>query len=144
MAKLTAKQRKWFEYMALMLELHHDNGTRFDLEGWIDPKAQDGEWCGTKGCACGLAALNPTFQAAGVGLPYPGEYRFVYGGLSGWPAVKAFFGINGRQAEYLFYAPSYKGKTYGNEAARKVARRIRSFIASNGKVPKTFKGWYLT
>ena len=125
--RLTAKQRKWFEYMALKLELHHDNGTRFDLGNWITDEAYDGDWCGTKGCACGLATLDPTFTNAG----FP-KYLM-------WEDVVNFFNISYRQAEWLFHSDSYRGETYGDKAARKVARRIRKFIASNGKVPTTIR-----
>jgi hypothetical protein len=125
--KLTAKQRKWLEYMALKLELHHDNGTRFDLGLWITDTAREDDWCGTKGCACGLATLDPTFTNAG----FPKYLN--------WVEVHKFFKISYKQAEWLFSAESYKGETYGDKAARKVARRIREFIASNGKVPNNFK-----
>jgi hypothetical protein len=141
MAKLTANQKKWFEYMALMLELHHDNGVRFDLGRWINYDARDDDgWCGTKACACGLASINPTFNQAGFKRLYENSFRFTFENKEGWGAVTAFFKITMLQAEYLFAAWSYKGKTKGDEAARNVARRIREFIKTNGKLPKTFKG----
>ncbi len=139
--KLTTKQKKWFEYMALMLELHHDNGVRFGLRGWVvfDTTDTSGEdnWCGTKACACGLASLNHTFQQAGFNF---NKYEVTFGNLSSWSAVQEFFGITLMQADYLFSASSYRGgKTYGDRGAQTVARRIRKFIRTNGAVPKTFR-----
>ena len=131
MAKLTPRQRKWFEYLALKLELHHDNGIRFDLDQWVEDKSygmgDDGkdQWCGTKGCACGLATLDPTFQQAGFLVAH-------------WITVMEFFEITEQQALYLFSAEYYTGTKTGNAAARKVAKRIREFIAANGRVPDKF------
>lgn len=139
---LKAKQKKWFEYMALMLELHHDNGTRFDLEGWITIHAEqwygDDHWCGQKGCACGLAAFNPTFIQAGFAQPHKDAGYFQFNGNRGWEAVTAFFGITTKQAVWLFHQEAYTGQTHGDKAAKKVAKRIRAFIASGGKTPASF------
>ncbi len=136
---LTAKQKKWFEYMALMLELHHDNGVRFDLRSWVSLDADDphgaADWCGTKGCACGLASFNPTFQQAGF---TNNAYEVTFDEFDGWDAVREFFRVSQKQAEYLFSASSYRGQTYGDRGARAVARRIRKFIQTNGAVPKSF------
>lgn len=125
--------------LAALLEKHRDNGVRFDLSVWYE---KDPDWCGTKGCACGLAALNPAFKKAGFREensvitftdPVDGyEYE-------DWAAVRHFFGIGYVASEYLFSSGSYTGKMYGDAAARKVAKRIRAFVKRGNRIPTNWR-----
>jgi hypothetical protein len=125
----------YLEHLAFICEVHHDNGTRFDLDGWCYEHIDhlDG-WCGTKACAVGHALIDPYFNKAGL-------YRFSGGdpgfeGFRSWDAVTRFFGISEAAALWLFHMRSYP-ITKGDAAARAVARRIRKFVAGGEKiVPK--------
>lgn len=93
--------------------------------------------CGTYGCAMGLAVVSGAFSREGLRPPD------TWGGLaprlrtngrtySGYLAAQKLFDIKPKEAEFLFSANSYEGRINGAIAERRVAKRIRSFIA--GKV----------
>ena len=115
--------------LAALLDKHRDNGVRFDLADWrVEGKEKD--WCGTKACAVGLACTHPEFVSDGLGLQSSNGFAPTYqnGDYSGWDAVQEFFDLDWDSSWWLFAASEYKGKTYGNAAARKVAKRIRQFV----------------
>ncbi len=121
---------QWLAKVADLLEQHHDNGVRFDLRDWIDYDAEDDidAWCGTKACACGLAASDPEFIKAGFTLS---GRMIIFNGNLNWTAVKEFFDLDYKDAQYLFSDNSYPDKDKQSDAgARVVAKRIREFIAS--------------
>ena len=103
-------------------------GRRFDMEQWMH--------CGTVGCIAGWSAANPWFNREGLKLSSPdwyGRSDVVFidpktrNRLLDWKAVRKFFGLNHRDAEYLF----------GNSLIKRaVLARIRAFVEERGGIPE--------
>lgn len=108
---------------------------QFDFRSWayhsgVHPP-EDDNYCGTKACVLGHAALMPEFRAAGLRLqwePVEGETDM----LSGWHAVihygqqvsdiagAAFFGLTHSEARGLFLGDG----PYGNDHSDNIEGRI--------------------
>jgi hypothetical protein len=95
--------------------------TKFDISRWH---------CGTAACVLGAAALLPEFNKKGLklsesetcsGFYYP-NFRSYYSYESG----EKFFGLNEKQAEYLFDPEQYKR---GEAKPATVAKRIREILS---------------
>lgn len=99
----------------------------FDLRDWD---------CGTTACAIGHACRDPEFQKLGLGrralTMRKGEFEPVFGKLTGWAAIDAFFGIARAEGYYLFDVNSYRDAAA--TPPRKVADRIRAFVALDGDI----------
>lgn len=100
----------------------------FDIRGWID--YDENKPCRTSACAMGWAAQHPWFRARGLyvtrdGLPY-------FRSDGGTDAASSFFEITKLQAYYLFMPEGYSGG--GNPSVRRVIKRIRKFVETNGKI----------
>jgi hypothetical protein len=132
--------------LAGILEDHADNGVRFDLTQWLDVDAIEcggrKEWCGTKACAVGLALLDKSFRRQGLSVD-SGYFHAQpeFDGATGFTAVQVFFGITRDDVDMLFMPESYAGKIEGNTAARKVARRIRQYVADPTKTRGRHMAW---
>lgn len=74
----------------------------FDLEGWGNPCG-----CQTVVCACGAATLDPWFNKQGFISVSLYNYLPVYKQDMGWEAVKKFFQLSKKDAQYLFSYASY-------------------------------------
>lgn len=88
---------------------------KFDINDWSKP--DDG--CGTAACAVGFACIHPWFNEQGL-IPvgtkhdwwpaldptiFPG---YPSGALEAWVAIRAFFELDHRTAEYLFSGYRYR------------------------------------
>jgi len=88
----------------------------FDLRDW----ARNGS-CNSVACAVGWAIRDDWFGEQG--LTREGRSP-AYGGLTGWKAVRAFFGLSRDEAFHLFHVGKY------DDATRPVVLdRIRRFAA---------------
>lgn len=86
----------------------------FDLSDW----ARNGS-CSSVACAVGWAMRDEWFRQAGLGRA---NHSPAYAGLTGWKAVRRFFGLSREEAFYLFHAARY------DEPTRPVVlARIRAF-----------------
>lgn len=118
----------------------------FDLESYVTLKTEAKEMitnttnlhaakrilsdCGYTACAIGEACLDSALRAQGLRffVDMVGQGWPTYDGAEGVEAVRAFFGLNRPEVEYLFM-PS----EYDNWHSRKaVSRRIREFIKHGG------------
>ena len=117
-----------FDILLSVLKAHEDNGVRFKLDTWHNISYEDGDWCGTAACACGLLALSDEGKEAGFGISdriYSSS--LVYGDDYDWDAVMRFFGISLLDAEFLFLDESYDD--YDETKLNDVISRIERFIA---------------
>lgn len=83
-----------------------------------------------RGCAVGLAARDPWFQAQGLrleGVGSPGECRPAFGDLGDWAAVTAFFELTPEAARQLFDRQGYGGEL--RPKPRQMAEQIRRHLA---------------
>lgn len=84
-----------------------------------------------RGCAVGLAATDPWFQAQGLRLENVAQIARchpVYLGRSDWDAVAAFFGLSVEQCRSLFAAEAYCCDRQA--LPRLMADRIRIHLAA--------------
>ena len=139
----TGKKRLLRLAAKLREDAENPEGMKFDINHWGSTRDKEHGLalsCGTTGCAMGLAAISGIFKRAGLGidgLTAPGEpltfiWRFTMNGepREGWEAAAQLFGIELKQAQYLFYAghyPSAKRKGRAGELA--VAERIEVVLA---------------
>lgn len=131
--------------LAGMLEADAVNkkGMRFDLS----TVGQPSDWhadefvpkldCGTTACAMGLAAISGAFKRAGLSYKVVGRdiNTTMNGrGLGYDRAAMKLFDISMVEADFLFTPNNYYycGRITGADGERKVAKRIRDFVA--GKV----------
>lgn len=89
--------------------------TEFDLGKWK---------CGTAACALGSAALLPEFNEAGLILD--STEVPAYNEETAEDAGAEFFGLSGRQAEYLFTPWTYPRGSY--TTPKTVAKRVREIL----------------
>ena len=83
-----------------------------------------------KGCAVGLAAQEPWFQAQGLRLEAEEslkDCRPVYRGAKDWVAVAAFFEISIAQARQLFQREPATGGLQPDP--KRIVAKIRAFLA---------------
>lgn len=99
----------------------------FDISCWFD--RETGNACNTVACALGWAAQHPWFMARGLCLD--GENEPYFNGNYGEYAAEEFFDITHTQAAYLFMPDGYSGL---NPSVRRVIKRIRKFVETNGKI----------
>lgn len=101
------------------------------------------EWnCGSAACACGLAALDPWFNAQGFTLTAGGSMMDakqllpIYLGYLGFDAIKHFFRLDYLEMTHLFaLAGYYQYRRPKREVTKEiVAARIREFIAAKGLI----------
>lgn len=134
-------QKKYLALLASMLELHHDNEIRFNLASWRHENAEADNWCGTTACACGLAAITPTFMQAGLGVSGSNVLTYTKNGVVeavNWCAVMQFFGVSEQAALWLFSVETHAQNWRGDKAARAVAKRIHSYLAKGERaIPKS-------
>jgi hypothetical protein len=143
---------------APLREIANFKALGFDMQSWVWSRGPDPEWdtttetnyCGTTVCACGLAALDPWFQARGFmliarkageilhtvpvrsaeELPQysrrgkPGTYfEVTHKDKLGSAAVKDFFGLTRAESQDLFGDLGY------HITPLLVAQNIRAFVA---------------
>jgi hypothetical protein len=117
-----------FDILLSVLKAHEDNGVRFKLDTWHNISYEDGDWCGTAACACGLLALSDEGKEAGFRIERNGRMSFLsYKGDYDWDAVEQFFGISYDDAHFLFLDESYDD--YDETKLNDVISRIERFIA---------------
>ena len=80
---------------------------KFDMDTWGSGGAGR-TWrstaCGTTACACGWATTIPEFKKAGLKLTgTAGVFWLHFGERDGMGAAMAFFGLEGRDVDKLFY-----------------------------------------
>ena len=121
----TVPERK-FDIQSWRCESNEAGASEFNSDLLQDQYLRDPD-CGTTGCAVGWACSMPEFQAEGFiwTLTGPGLLRKV-GGISGWPAVRAFFDLVQEDATALFDEYSYTARANG---PKDVAQRIREMVA---------------
>lgn len=105
---------------------------KFNLDTWASGELDE---CGTTACACGWATTIPEFAAAGLTLsPLTvfGRRGLRFDGHASYTAASKFFETDGVDAYKLFSPEAYSSSDFGN--ARKVAARIRTFVAEQAKV----------
>jgi hypothetical protein len=85
----------------------------FDLRDW----ARNGS-CDSVACAVGWAMRDGWFVDQGLSRA---DRSPAYGGLTGWKAVRDFFGLSKDEAFYLFHAGKYQDPN-----RRAVMTRIRA------------------
>jgi hypothetical protein len=124
---------------------------RFDMYSWVTGlgpdyvgtgdivKRMEPKTCGFAACAVGWAASEPSLRKAGLRLTIsllgwiPGpEYK----GLSGWQAVRKFFGMSGMgsDAEWLFASDRYSCGSR-NITPDMVRARINALLAEQVGAP---------
>lgn len=137
----------------LLDEINATKPSRFDISSWAQGSRHP---CGTTACAVGWAGLDRSFQAEGFGLfvmGYDGKHHQTrtvdelnewsllgvfpaYQDKKHWAAVRLFFGIDARTANWLFDAEAY-GESV-DPSAGDVANRIRAVIANPNSIPESF------
>jgi hypothetical protein len=113
---------------------------RFNMDHWASakfcgkPKEPEHE-CGTSACALGWACTIPSFKRAGLKFIECGSNFWThidlvpdFEGSTGYGAAASLFGIRYSQAEWLF-SPESPART-----PKQVAKRIRKFVESDGKI----------
>jgi hypothetical protein len=96
---------------------------KFDIDNWVTGPGYTPLDCGTAGCAIGWALTEPWFNEEGLNLDGDSTAP-VYGGLDGWNAVQAFFGLHSGDAQGLF------NQAWNvTEKPTEVANLIREFVA---------------
>lgn len=130
----------------LIADAKNKKGVQFDLGLWGQVSAlPQGEKpriikvdCGTQACAIGLACITNAFKRSGFTYDVTSKdngsgnnIRPLFGKYRNFDAVEKFFEINRSEAEFLFLDNKYN-VSRGAESERKVAKRIRDFVA--GKV----------
>ncbi|MCP4330304.1 MAG: hypothetical protein GY791_17905 [Alphaproteobacteria bacterium] len=104
--------------LALCRVLESIDDNAFDLRDW----ARNGS-CNSVACAVGWAIRDDWFK--GQGLTRHNRSP-AYAGLTGWKAVRAFFGLSREEAFHLFHVGKY------DDASRvAVLNRIRTFAAAH-------------
>jgi len=113
--KLEPKHIKRLEQVVRVLEeLSPENKLNMDL--WM---------CGTTGCACGWAGMDPWFIKQGFRLLKEGdEFGLYYGDNYGRQAAIRFFGMTDIDFDYLFLPFKYSNHVTKD----RVIARINSFI----------------
>lgn len=150
-------QKKRLLQLADLLEEDAKNkkGVKFDLGTWgsADEVENFKMSCDTTACAFGLAALSGKFKRAGLSyriqkanwsdVHYLNPIFTDKDGLEfeGFAAAIKIFGINERDAFWLFSEEAYGGPTTGAKGERKVAARIRAFVEGE-KPPQEFYSSY--
>lgn len=116
------------------------NGVKFDLNTFAHSDHGDPQLsCNTYACALGLAALSGTFKRAGLSHKvirgFHASYIVVrYGRAYDLAAGAKLFDIRDGEASFLFSPINYGGKPLvGKSAERAVAKRIRKFVADDGR-----------
>ena len=94
--------------------------------------------CGTSACAVGLACLMPEFQKQGLGTTGVTPVVSTLDGkeiANGWGAVHLFFGVDTRNAHYLFDPDYYTTDEAGAQSItpKMVAARIREVVAADDR-----------
>lgn len=97
---------------------------KFDFNGWRYENPYF--FCGTIGCAMGLATMLPEFQQLGLSFGSYGSPKF--NGKTSHDAIAAFFDITFAQSRCLF-DPTYSGLGF-KATAKQVAQHIRQFVYS--------------
>jgi len=88
--------------------------------------------CKTAACAVGLAAISGAFKRQGFSYCVTKDkgIELVFGRSRGFgSAASKFFGLSAEESEFLFFPDSYDGEIIGARGERKVAKRIRDFVA---------------
>lgn len=131
----------------LEADAKNKNGIQFNLGTWGLPssgsKADPGVNCGTMACALGLAALSGKFKRAGLSFSaepsiFHGKKRWVLAICHrknvGSYAASSLFEIPINTAEWLFLPSHYRGGPItGKQGERRVAKRIRDFVAGKAR-----------
>lgn len=122
----------------LQADARKKNGIKFDLGLWADiSDPKNPVSCGTMACAMGFAALSSAFKRAGLSYrdsQFVFDFRWRGRTIDGSDAARKLFGISDADASYLFSIYSYVGDaTHGAAGERAVAKRIRRFVAENGR-----------
>jgi len=146
---------------------------RFDLTSWVSNKIDVdtcsgekpvvAEACGTSACALGYAALDPVFQAEGLGfevafadqfgkcrtemvkdiasfnkaIKAPDFWRMdpIFGDREGLLAAREFFGITISAAGYLFDPETYDDGNSRPVLPSEVIERVREVMDNDGDSP---------
>jgi hypothetical protein len=93
--------------------------------------------CRTAACAVGLACISGAFKRQGLTYRINRDWGLdpKFGRRVGFDKVPtAFFEITEDQSDFLFMPESYEGATTGATGERKVATRIRDFVAGRATV----------
>lgn len=100
---------------------------RFDLQWWAYNGFSPNK-CGTTACAVGWATTIPAFKKAGLKLyrDYDDGLYPIYKTYDSWDAVKVFFKLSMKDAEWLFNSGYYPVEQNNNP--KYVAKRIREFV----------------
>lgn len=138
-----AERLKRLELLNTML-MEHDHifsKVKFDIDVWNVSGEENinnvyhrvvlkksGEICGTAACALGSAALYEPFMKMGLRIGYYNAP--LYDENSEFDAGAEFFGINGRESEYLFSPSEYDQRKV---TPRTVAKRVRELIKQYSK-----------
>jgi hypothetical protein len=95
--------------------------TKFNISRWH---------CGTAACVLGAAAMFPEFNKQGLKLAESktcrGFHYPIFRGHYSYESGEKFFGLNEKQAEYLFDPAEYKS---GEAKPATVAKRIREILS---------------
>lgn len=114
----------------------NEKGAKFDLSDW-GSNASGNIFpidCGTTVCAIGLGCLSPVLQKEGLKYETSGIRFFPrFDGRGGIGAINIFFGLRGMEFDDLFQPECAQRRgdpTKGADAERRVAQRIRKFVAA--------------
>jgi len=94
---------------------------QFDMHLWMRDE-ENGESCGSVGCALGWAAASSQFRGLTLERNTP-----VCEGRKGFSAAAIYFGLDYEDTDALFASTSY---TANHPQRRIVAKRIRDLVAS--------------
>lgn len=118
-------------------DANNPRGVKFDLSNWgLVGDETKLLTCRTTACAMGLAAISGVFAKDGLSyrittsgfiVVHINDSRNV--GVDGFEAAEILFGIDYDTAAWLFDTPGYSSVATGARGERKVAKRIRDFVA---------------
>lgn len=113
---------------------HHDKyhpTIRLNMGYWGDvPKR--GAQCEFAACACGAASQWLPFNILGLNYYIRNGHALIptYARTKNWSAIQKFFGLNGKEAMYLFCSAA--GNYPDDVTPKMVASRILDFIRKGG------------
>lgn len=106
--------------------LDANDGEHFSMEEWYHTNPE----CGYTACAVGTALFHKPFREQGLSCEKTeeGDLNPIYQSKSNWQAVEAFFGLEKKDAEFLFSPKSYE--TGDKTGPGVVANRIRELVGA--------------
>lgn len=110
--------------------------TEFDWWREFRPGEKPALDCGTAACAVGLAAISGAFKREGFGYKVSKNFGLqpTYKGSRIFQrATTRFFEISEGECDFLFMPESYSGITTGARGERRVAKRVRDFVAGKAR-----------